>query len=79
MTPHAAAILPPIVIGLFLMWKDGVRPAGSGRWRIDDAPAVPASAPPPSRPEAGRGSKCPFCARISRQSRRLAREGTAGS
>src|SRR5262249_41141181 len=27
LTLHAAAVLPPIVIGLLLMWKDGVRPA----------------------------------------------------
>lgn len=26
-TQHAIAILPPIVIGLLLMWRDGVRPA----------------------------------------------------
>ncbi len=48
-TLHAAAILPPIVIGLFFMWKDGVRPAEvRSLAHVDDAPAAPASAPPPS-------------------------------
>jgi uncharacterized protein (TIRG00374 family) len=40
-TLHAIAILPPIVIGLLLMWKDGVRPA-----EVKDLAHVPEAAEP---------------------------------
>jgi glycosyltransferase 2 family protein len=47
-TLHAVAVLPPIIIGLLLMWRDGVRPAEvRSLAHVDDPPAVPTSAPPP--------------------------------
>jgi uncharacterized membrane protein YbhN (UPF0104 family) len=47
-TLHAAAVLPPIAIGLFLMWRDGVRPAEvRSLAHVDDAPAAPSEAPSP--------------------------------
>jgi uncharacterized membrane protein YbhN (UPF0104 family) len=42
-TSHAIAILPPIVVGLLLMWRDGVRPA-EVRTLVHVAPS-PAAAP----------------------------------
>jgi hypothetical protein len=53
LTLHAAAILPPIVIGLFLMWRDGVRPAEvRSLAHADDGPVVPAA---PASPGERRG------------------------
>lgn len=44
-TLHAIAILPPIVVGLLLMWRDGVRPA-----EVRSLAHVPIGASPPVEP-----------------------------
>lgn len=53
-TLHAAAVLPPIVIGLLLMWRDGVRPAEVRSLAHADDPTAAPGAPPP--PGARRGA-----------------------
>src|SRR5262249_47974984 len=53
-TLHAAAVLPPIVIGLFLMWRDGVRPAEVRSLAHVDDPQTSRNAAP--SPGARRGA-----------------------
>jgi glycosyltransferase 2 family protein len=47
-TQHAIAMLPPIVVGLLFMWRDGVRPA--------EVRTLAHSAPPPSAAPAAPGA-----------------------
>jgi len=46
-TLHAIAMLPPIAVGLFLMWRDGVRPS-----EVRTLAHVPSVAPNPREPAA---------------------------